>query len=55
MMKGVIVDILGAAGISSIGYGCWLIYPPAAFLCVGSLVLVLAVAAGRNIGKTDVN
>jgi hypothetical protein len=44
-----IYDVLGATGLILTAVGCWLIYPPLAFLVTGvALVGVAVVGAGRR-------
>lgn len=40
-------DIAAMAGVASIGYGAWLIYPPAAFITVGIIFLIGAILHAR--------
>lgn len=41
-------DAMALAGIVLIGVGCWMIYPPAAFIVVGVLLVTGAVLASRR-------
>lgn len=46
-------DLLGLAGVASIGAGCWLVYPPSAFIVVGLALCLLGVNGARNHGSSD--
>lgn len=41
-------DIMAVAGTASIGWGLWQVYPPAALVVVGVILLGLSVAAARG-------
>ncbi len=41
-----VYDVMGALGIGLIGYGSWLIYPPAGLIAPGLLLVALAIAGG---------
>lgn len=43
-----ILDLIGIAAVASIGYGCYLIYEPAAYLSVGTLLLGFVILAARG-------
>lgn len=43
-MKKYFQEFLIIAGIALVGYGCWLIYLPAAPIAVGVLFLLFAIA-----------
>lgn len=47
-VRGLVLDAIALAGLTLIGIGCWWIYPPAAFLAIGSLMIGLAVVLGRR-------
>lgn len=49
-MKGVILDLIVLLSIVSITYGCWLIYPPAAFITAGVICFTLSLGI---LGKTN--
>lgn len=48
--QGIGIDLLALVGMASLGYGCWLIYPPAAFIVCGTLILLGAVLMARGSG-----
>ena len=41
--KGILLDGMGFSGLVLLGLGCWMIYPPVAFIAVGSVLLSLTV------------
>ena len=41
-------DITGVVGIVILAIGFWLIYPPVAFVVVGTLLLMLALYGSRG-------
>jgi uncharacterized membrane protein len=44
-------DVLILVAVASIGYGCWLVSPALAFVVVGLLLIVLAVALQGHVAK----
>lgn len=42
------VDAMALAGAGLIGYGAWLIYPPAGYISGGVMLVIAAVAAARR-------
>lgn len=52
-MKDWVWDLLGLAGVASIGMGCWLVYPPSAFIVVGAALCFLAVIGAKNHGPSN--
>lgn len=44
-----LVDLIAVAAYSAIVYGCWQIYPPAAWIVGGSMALIAAVKTGRKL------
>jgi hypothetical protein len=49
--EGVGIDLLGVLGLGSLTYGCWLIYPPLAFLVFGALILIGTVRVAMTRGR----
>jgi hypothetical protein len=45
-----IYDFVAAIGIGLVGVGCWLIAPALAYISVGTLLIVAAVAGARRQG-----
>ncbi|UIK04897.1 hypothetical protein [Neorhizobium galegae] len=43
-----LTDFAGVLGLGLVSYGVWKIYPPAAFIVVGTLIIVAAVAMARR-------
>lgn len=41
-------DALGIIGLGLLGYGCWLIYPPAAFIVPGVVLVGVAIFGTRR-------
>lgn len=41
-------DLLGLAGVVLLGYGCWLVYQPAAFMVTGVIFIAAAALAARR-------
>lgn len=41
-------DLLALAGGGSLSYGCWLIYPPLAFLAGGVILIAMAMLMARG-------
>jgi hypothetical protein len=41
-------DALAVIGIALVSYGAWLMYPPAAFIVAGALILCGAIVAARR-------
>jgi hypothetical protein len=44
-------DVFGVAGAGLVTAGLWEIYPPAALIVLGVLLLALAVAGAKNAGR----
>lgn len=44
-------DILVIVGLSSVGYGLWQIYPPAALIIIGCALFVMGMRGSRGEGK----
>lgn len=44
----VLLDAAGLAGAGLIGYGAWLIYPPAGFITGGTLILAGTLLMARR-------
>lgn len=42
-----IYDVVAAVGIGLVGVGCWLVYPPLAFIAVGTILVLGAVGGAR--------
>lgn len=42
MNKEIVRDVVGVLGILMLGYGLYLVFPPAAFIGVGSILTVFA-------------
>jgi len=40
-------DFLGLTGLGLLSYGCWLIYPPSAFIVSGVILIATAIALAR--------
>jgi len=40
-------DFLGLIGLGLLSYGCWLIYPPSAFIVSGVILIATAIALAR--------
>lgn len=40
-------DLLGLIGLCLLFYGCWLIYPPSAFIVSGVILIATAIALAR--------
>ena len=40
-------DVLGLAGLTSLGYGLYQVSEPAAFIVIGAIVFILALLAAR--------
>ena len=36
-----LADVVTLAGLGSLGYGLWLVYPPATFIVIGVLLFLL--------------
>lgn len=49
-MKSVVLDLIVLASIASVTYGCWLIYPPLAFIVAGVICFTLSLGI---LGKTN--
>ena len=47
-MKSALIDTVGLAGLGSLGYGCFLIYQPSAYVVVGACLLAYAIKAGTS-------
>lgn len=50
-MTDAVHGVVGIVATSSVGYGLWLIYPPAAFVGIGGLFLFLIWAARTDRGQ----
>lgn len=50
-----IFDVLALVGLVFLGIGLWMVYPPAAFIVVGAIVLVFGIvgAASRGRGQRE--
>lgn len=46
---GVLCDLIGFAGVSSISYGAWRVYEPAGFIVAGLLLMAFAMLVGRRL------
>jgi hypothetical protein len=40
-------DVVGIVGLALLSYGVWQIYPPAAFIAAGAILIAAAVALAR--------
>lgn len=47
-IPGLLVDLVGIAGVALITYGAWRIYEPAGFIVCGSFMVVFALLIGRS-------
>lgn len=46
-----VYDVVAAVGIGLVGVGCWLVYPPLAFVAVGTMLIVAALVGARASGR----
>lgn len=47
-MKDAILDLVVVASVASIGYGCWMVYPPLAFIVTGTITFTLSLGILGN-------
>ena len=47
-MLTMLLDLLAIAGIAAILFGCWQLYPPAAYMLAGGVAVFGACAIGRE-------
>ena len=47
-MKSMAYDISGAAGLASLAYGVWQVYPPAMWITVGLAILAVSIMGARR-------
>lgn len=47
-----VFDVLALIGTGLIGVGAWWIYPPAALMIVGAILLTLSIFGARRNGHT---
>ena len=47
-VKEVIADVVAVCGVALIGIGLWLVYVPAAFMGVGTILLLWAILVSRG-------
>ena len=40
-------DVIGLAGLSLLAFGCWLVWPPAAAIVPGAILVYVAIAEKR--------
>lgn len=45
------IDLAGLCGVGLIGYGAWLIYPPAGFITAGILLALGAIVLGARLAR----
>ncbi|SHF02100.1 hypothetical protein SAMN02745157_1456 [Kaistia soli DSM 19436] len=48
MSRPSVSDLVAIVGVGLIGFGAWLIFPPAGYIVVGSLLLAGAVLGARG-------
>jgi hypothetical protein len=48
LKRSVVSDLLALCGVGLAGYGLWQVYPPAAWIAAGVLLVVVAVAVLRR-------
>lgn len=48
-MRDATIDLLALSGLGAFGYGCYLVNPSFAFICVGMIVFLVAVLAGVRV------
>lgn len=46
--RSVATDLIAITGVGLAGYGLWQVYPPAAWIASGVLLVVVAVAVARK-------
>lgn len=47
-LQPLLVDAVGLAGLTLVGVGAWQIYPPAALITIGVLLMIWAALAARR-------
>jgi len=52
MMPAALIAISAVAALALIGYGCWMVYPPAGLISVGGLIWVELVIWGISQSRT---
>ena len=41
--RGFLNDLIGLIGMSALAYGCWLVYPPSAYIVTGLILFAVGV------------
>lgn len=47
-MLSILFDTMGFVGMFMLGYGLWLVYPPAMFIGIGGLLIIFAIFSMRD-------
>jgi len=47
-MKWIVIDIIATVGLGLFAAGAWIIYPPAALIGVGAILMALAIVSAAR-------